>query len=214
MHGGRGVAVSSDRLEELDVTSPACGFYKCVVTWPKGLKVNINWLLPPAGDVSVSLVSNTGGAVYVITPSMSGTGTACDAGGGPGVAVSGATCGGLDFIVPNNWVEASNYTIQVQSLTTTTDVGYTDAITITAANSTTADSTVLERGRVRIIGIFSNLLLGHLVGLRVCCGNKELGLCVRGIVVGNGIACDSRRRWWNGSRGPPRRSGDGHCLDE
>ncbi|KAK4700578.1 hypothetical protein P7C70_g5668, partial [Phenoliferia sp. Uapishka_3] len=73
---------------------------------------------------------------------MPATTSDCDAGSGDGVAVKGTTCGGVKFIVPNNWVEAANYTIVVQSLSTSTDVGYTDAVTIAAANSTTASSTV------------------------------------------------------------------------
>lgn len=70
--------------------------------------MTINWLEPTTGNVSVALVSNVGGPTYTIVDSMPGTTHDCDAGGGVGVVVSGATCGSVDFIVPNDWENSAN----------------------------------------------------------------------------------------------------------
>ncbi|KAM0747615.1 hypothetical protein T439DRAFT_328836 [Meredithblackwellia eburnea MCA 4105] len=122
------------------VSEPACGSFRCVVTWPKGLLVAVNWLNPTGKTVDVTLASNTGGSTYTIASGFSATTSDCDAGSGPGVKVSGVTCGRLEFVVPNEWENALNYTIVVQSLQSS-DVGYTDAISIVAANSTTSSHT-------------------------------------------------------------------------
>ncbi|KPV71905.1 uncharacterized protein RHOBADRAFT_56286 [Rhodotorula graminis WP1] len=121
----------------LYVTEPACGFYRCVVTWPIGAHVAVNWLGPPAGDVSVSLVSNIGGPTYTILASTPGTSQEgyCDSGYGQGVLAPGHECGRVEFVVPQDWEQMENYTIAVQSLSDGSLAGYTDAITIAPYNA-------------------------------------------------------------------------------
>ncbi|GAA5904483.1 hypothetical protein JCM8208_004205 [Rhodotorula glutinis] len=121
----------------LYVTEPACGFYRCVVTWPIGSHVAVNWLGPPAGDVSVSLVSNVGGPTYTILASTPGTSQEgyCDSGYGKGVLAPGHECGRVEFVVPDDWQQMENYTIAVQSLSDGSLAGYTDAITIAPYNA-------------------------------------------------------------------------------
>ncbi|GAA5846685.1 hypothetical protein JCM9279_003410 [Rhodotorula babjevae] len=121
----------------LYVTEPACGYYRCVVNWPIGSHVAVNWLGPPAGDVSVSLVSNIGGPTYTILASTPGTSQVgyCDSGYGKGVLAPGHECGRVEFVVPEDWKQMDNYTIAVQSLSDGSLAGYTDAITISPYNA-------------------------------------------------------------------------------
>ncbi|GAA5987514.1 hypothetical protein JCM5350_003111 [Sporobolomyces pararoseus] len=121
----------------LYITEPACGFYRCTVTWNIGQEVAVNWLGPPGGNVAVSLMSNIGGPTYVITNSIAGTSQEgyCDAGYGVGVAAPGHECGRVQFVVPDGWQKMNNYTIVVQSLDNPDQIGYTDMITIAAPNS-------------------------------------------------------------------------------
>lgn len=113
------------------VNTPACGSYRvslmyeflsslhgtntfvhpqCEVEWQQGTKVYVNWINPPPGSVSISLASNTGGAVYPISSNTLATDPTnqCDSGKGHGVAVPGVPCGGVQFIVPGGWVPAAN----------------------------------------------------------------------------------------------------------
>ncbi|BGP03389.1 hypothetical protein NBRC10513v2_007122 [Rhodotorula toruloides] len=119
------------------ITEPACGFYRCTVTWPIGSKVDVNWLGPPPGNVSVSLASNIGGPTYVIAPNVPATSQEgyCDAGYGLGVVAPGHECGRVEFVVPDGWKQMTNYTIVVQSLSDSSLAGYTDMINITAPNA-------------------------------------------------------------------------------
>ncbi|GAA5973517.1 hypothetical protein JCM11641_007094 [Rhodosporidiobolus odoratus] len=121
----------------LYITEPACGFYRCTVTWPVGSQVAVNWLGPPAGNVAVSLQSNIGGPTYAIVDSMIAISQEgyCDAGYGMGVVAPGHECGRVEFVVPEDWKQMQNYTIVVQSLSDESLAGYTDMITIAAANS-------------------------------------------------------------------------------
>ncbi|GAA6054784.1 hypothetical protein JCM3770_007432 [Rhodotorula araucariae] len=121
----------------LYITEPACGSYRCIVTWPVGSSVAVNWLGPPAGNVSVSLASNIGGPEYVITPSIPATSQEgyCDSGYGLGVVAHGHECGRVEFVVPEDWKQMNNYTIIVQSLEDSTLVGYTDMITVAPYNA-------------------------------------------------------------------------------
>ncbi|BGP58092.1 hypothetical protein JCM8202_006206 [Rhodotorula sphaerocarpa] len=121
----------------LYVTEPACGFYRCTVTWPIGSKVAVNWIHPTPGNVSVLLESNIGGPTYTIAesiPSISQEGY-CDSGAGVGVVQPGHVCGMVQFVVPDGWQQMNNYTIVVQSLSDPSMAGYTDMITIAPANS-------------------------------------------------------------------------------
>ncbi|BGP35260.1 hypothetical protein JCM10296v2_007095 [Rhodotorula toruloides] len=122
---------------EEGITEPACGFYRCTVTWPIGSKVDVNWLGPPPGNVSVSLASNIGGPTYVIAPNVPATSQEgyCDAGYGLGVVAPGHECGRVEFVVPDGWKQMTNYTIVVQSLSDSSLAGYTDMINITAPNA-------------------------------------------------------------------------------
>ncbi|GAA6059937.1 hypothetical protein JCM10212_003077 [Sporobolomyces blumeae] len=122
----------------LYITEPACGFYRCTVTWSIGEQVAVNWLGPPGGDVSVSLQSNIGGPTYPIVDSIAGTSQEgyCDAGYGVGTVAPGHECGRVEFVVPSGWEKMNNYTIVVQSLSNPDEIGYTDMITIAAGNST------------------------------------------------------------------------------
>ena len=83
---------------------------QCVVTWPIGSHVAVNWLGPPAGDVSVSLVSNVGGPTYTILASTPGTSQEgyCDSGYGKGVLAPGHECGRVEFVVPEDWQQMEN----------------------------------------------------------------------------------------------------------
>ncbi|BGP27575.1 secreted protein [Rhodotorula toruloides] len=119
------------------ITEPACGFYRCTVTWPIGSKVDVNWLGPPPGNVSVSLASNIGGPTYVIAPNVPATSQEgyCDAGYGLGVVAPGHECGRVEFVVPDGWKQMTNYTIVVQSLSDSSLAGYTDMINITSPNA-------------------------------------------------------------------------------
>ncbi|GAA5903065.1 uncharacterized protein JCM6883_002681 [Sporobolomyces salmoneus] len=126
----------------LYITEPACGFYRCTVTWNIGESVAVNWLGPPGGDVAVSLMSNIGGPTYVITNSIAGTSQEgyCDSGYGLGVVAPGHECGRVEFVVPDGWEKMNNYTIVVQSLNNPDEIGYTDMITIAAANASNSVS--------------------------------------------------------------------------
>jgi hypothetical protein len=83
---------------------------QCSVTWMQGATVAINWLLPPPGNVSIALASNTGGAVYTISPSYPSISQAgyCDSGYGLGTVAPGVLCGRVEFVVPGGWVKAAN----------------------------------------------------------------------------------------------------------
>ncbi|BGP51535.1 hypothetical protein JCM10450v2_007481 [Rhodotorula kratochvilovae] len=119
------------------ITEPACGYYRCIVTWPVGSSVAVNWLGPPAGNVSVSLASNIGGPEYVITPSIAAMSQEgyCDSGYGLGVVAPGHECGRVEFVVPQEWKQMNNYTIVVQSLQDSSLIGYTDMITVAPYNA-------------------------------------------------------------------------------
>ncbi|GAA5881615.1 hypothetical protein JCM16303_005510 [Sporobolomyces ruberrimus] len=119
------------------ITEPACGFYRCTVTWNIGEQVAVNWLGPPGGNVAVSLMSNIGGPTYPITNSIAGTSQEgyCDAGYGTGVAAPGHECGRIEFVVPSGWEKMDNYTIVVQSLDNPDEIGYTDMITIAGGSN-------------------------------------------------------------------------------
>ncbi|GAA5858701.1 hypothetical protein JCM8547_001430 [Rhodosporidiobolus lusitaniae] len=121
----------------LYITEPACGFYRCTVTWPVGSSQAVNWLGPPAGKVSVSLASNIGGPTYEIVDSIASVSQEgyCDSGYGLGVVAHGHECGRVEFVIPMGWEKMDNYTIVVQSLSDPDLIGYTDMITIAAANS-------------------------------------------------------------------------------
>ncbi|POY72913.1 hypothetical protein BMF94_4074 [Rhodotorula taiwanensis] len=121
----------------LYVTEPACGYYRCIVTWPIGSKVAVNWINPIQGNVNVLLESNIGGPTYTIAsniPAISQEGY-CDSGAGTGVVQPGNECGQVQFVVPDGWQQMNNYTIVVQSSDNPNLAGYTDMITIAAANS-------------------------------------------------------------------------------
>ncbi|GJN93914.1 hypothetical protein Rhopal_006973-T1 [Rhodotorula paludigena] len=119
------------------ITEPACGYYRCVVTWPVGSKVAVNWLGPPPGNVRVSLESNIGGPSYLITSSIPANSQEgyCDSGYGMGVIAQGHECGRVEFVVPEKWQRLNNYTIVVQSLSDESLIGYTDMITIADYNA-------------------------------------------------------------------------------
>ncbi|KAK4330509.1 Proteophosphoglycan ppg4, partial [Rhodotorula toruloides] len=119
------------------LASPASSTRSCTVTWPIGSKVDVNWLGPPPGNVSVSLASNIGGPTYVIAPNVPATSQEgyCDAGYGLGVVAPGHECGRVEFVVPDGWKQMTNYTIVVQSLSDSSLAGYTDMINITAPNA-------------------------------------------------------------------------------
>ncbi|GAA6005219.1 uncharacterized protein JCM10292_005347 [Rhodotorula paludigena] len=121
----------------LYITEPACGYYRCVVTWPVGSKVAVNWLGPPPGNVRVSLESNIGGPSYLITSSIAANSQEgyCDSGYGMGVIAQGHECGRVEFVVPEKWQRLNNYTIVVQSLSDESLIGYTDMITIADYNA-------------------------------------------------------------------------------
>lgn len=62
-------------------------------------------LQPPAGNVSIVLMSSTGGASYNIAasyPAISQAGY-CDSGAGVGTVIPGKTCGRIEFVVPSDW---------------------------------------------------------------------------------------------------------------
>ncbi|GAA5838164.1 hypothetical protein JCM3766R1_001844 [Sporobolomyces carnicolor] len=126
----------------LYITEPACGYYRCTVTWHIGEQVAVNWLGPPGGNVAVSLMSNIGGPTYPITNSIAGTSQEgyCDAGYGVGVVAPGHECGRVEFVVPAGWQKMDNYTIVVQSLDQPDEIGYTDMITIADANSSVSNA--------------------------------------------------------------------------
>ncbi|GAA5827692.1 hypothetical protein JCM11251_001789 [Rhodosporidiobolus azoricus] len=119
-------------LHVFSITEPACGYYQCIVTWPVGSGVAVNWLGPPAGQVSVSLASNNGGPTYEIVDSIAGISQEgyCDSGYGMGVVAPGHECGRVEFVIPLKWERMDNYTIVVQSLSNPDLIGYTDMITI------------------------------------------------------------------------------------
>ncbi|GAA5989811.1 hypothetical protein JCM10908_002330 [Rhodotorula pacifica] len=121
----------------LYVTEPACGFYRCTVTWPVGSQVAVNWINPIEGNVSVSLQSNIGGPTYMIAPTIPAISQEgyCDSGAGVGVLQPGHECGRVEFIIPEGWERMDNYTIVVMSLEDSNTVGYTDSITIANVNS-------------------------------------------------------------------------------
>lgn len=83
---------------------------QCVVTWPVGSSVAVNWLGPPAGNVSVSLESNVGGPTYPIIDSIAATSQEgyCDAGYGLGVVAPGHECGRVEFVIPSGWTKMDN----------------------------------------------------------------------------------------------------------
>ncbi|GAA6008495.1 hypothetical protein JCM11491_004498 [Sporobolomyces phaffii] len=125
----------------LYITEPACGYYRCTVTWKIGEEVAVNWLGPPGGNVAVSLMSNIGGPTYPIVNNIAGTSQEgyCDSGYGLGVVAPGHECGRVQFVVPSGWQKMDNYTIVVQSLDHPDEVGYTDMITIAAADSSNSN---------------------------------------------------------------------------
>nr|CRX79107.1 hypothetical protein ls5930a1_00133 [Leucosporidium scottii] len=114
------------------LTEPACGYYQCFVDWTQGEDVAVNWLGPPAGSVSVMLISTNGGPTYDIVDSIAGISQEgyCDSGGGLGVVQPGVECGRIEFTVPGGWQPRDNYTIAVQSLSDPSLIGYTDNINI------------------------------------------------------------------------------------
>ncbi|GAA5870564.1 hypothetical protein JCM3774_003709 [Rhodotorula dairenensis] len=124
----------------LYVTEPACGFFRCTVTWPVGAQVAVNWINPIEGNVSVSLQSNIGGPTYMIAPSIPAISQEgyCDSGAGVGVVQPGHECGMVQFVVPEAWERMDNYTIVVMSLADSNTIGYTDSITIANANSSSS----------------------------------------------------------------------------
>ncbi|GAA5909603.1 hypothetical protein JCM5296_002367 [Sporobolomyces johnsonii] len=139
----------------LYVTEPACGFYRCIVTWNIGEPVAVNWLGPPPGNVSVALASNIGGPTYTIAasvPAISQEGY-CDAGFGLGVVAPGNECGRVEFVVPDGWKQMNNYTIVVTSLSDSSLAGYTDMITIAAQNSSNSVSDIPSGTDVSLVTI-------------------------------------------------------------
>lgn len=99
-----------DPSSELVLDSPACGFYRCAVTWKHGDKVDINWQNAPAGMVNLVLMTNDNSEVAyqianVSSPSQPGY---CDAGNGVGTVVPGRECGRFEFIVPTEWTTGRN----------------------------------------------------------------------------------------------------------
>ncbi|GAA5928111.1 hypothetical protein JCM1841_006136 [Sporobolomyces salmonicolor] len=139
----------------LYVTEPACGFYRCTVTWNIGEPVAVNWLGPPPGNVSVALASNIGGPTYTIAasvPAISQEGY-CDAGFGLGVVAPGNECGRVEFVVPDGWKQMNNYTIVVSSLSDASLAGYTDMITIAAQNSSNSVSDIPSGTDVSLVTI-------------------------------------------------------------
>ncbi|ORY86019.1 hypothetical protein BCR35DRAFT_351574 [Leucosporidium creatinivorum] len=116
----------------LYITEPACGYYQCFVDWTQGESVAVNWLGPPAGDVSVQLISTNGGPTYDVVDSIAGISQEgyCDSGAGLGVVTPGVECGRIEFNVPGGWQVRDNYTIAVQSLSDPSLIGYTDNINI------------------------------------------------------------------------------------
>ncbi|GAA5905563.1 hypothetical protein JCM6882_004787 [Rhodosporidiobolus microsporus] len=134
---GRSADADDPTGKTLYITEPACGYYRCIVTWPVGSAVAVNWLGPPAGKVSVSLASNIGGPEYKIVDSIASISQEgyCDAGYGMGVVAPGHECGRVEFVVPLKWERMDNYTIVVQSLSNPDLIGYTDMITISGPNS-------------------------------------------------------------------------------
>lgn len=99
-----------DPNSPLLVDSPACTFYRCIVTWKHGSTVNINWINAPKGTVNLVMMTDDNNSVAyqianVSSPSQPGY---CDAGSGLGVVVAGKPCGRYEFVVPTEWTVGRN----------------------------------------------------------------------------------------------------------
>ncbi|KAK0554246.1 hypothetical protein OC845_000865 [Tilletia horrida] len=118
----------------LYVNSPACGYFQCAVNYTTGQLVTVNWLdAPKNGNVQVALMTNNSEVLaYNITqapPTVPQN--YCDSDEGLGVAVSGRTCGRVEFLMPS-LVATGNYSFRVNSLPPAPyEEQYTDVVLVT-----------------------------------------------------------------------------------
>ncbi|CAO1626476.1 unnamed protein product [Parajaminaea phylloscopi] len=135
-----------DPNSPLLVDSPACEYYRCIVSWKHGDTVNINWINAPKGTVNlVMMINDNNNVAYQIanvsSPSQPGY---CDAGNGLGVVVAGKECGRFSFVVPTEWTTGRNYTVRAQLIGNESIESYTDVVQLHAADGNPEPSFALS----------------------------------------------------------------------